>query len=80
MELFPNVTEKLTELQKVSSLLQHHDAITGTIKEKVKYDSENVVTNAIQGLNKLMQLPIKTYLDYKLQEFNLSQFELQFTY
>ena len=49
-------------------------------KKKVKYDSENVVTNAIQGLNKLMQLPIKTYLDYKLQEFNLSQFELQFTY
>jgi len=78
-ETFDLVSKRLTELQEVTSILQHHDAITGTMKEYVKYDYEDMVSKAVQGLTESLQPTFENYLQEVLNEkVDSNQLKLQF--
>lgn len=62
------INQALVELEKSLGIAQHHDAVTGTMKDRVRYDYENILIEGREALNKTLNPIIKTYLEATLGE------------
>ncbi len=78
-ERFDLISNKLDALQQVCSVLQHHDAITGTMNQMVKFDYDRMITKAVSELESALLPSFKAYLKGVLQEELIdNKFQFQF--
>ncbi len=78
-ESFGEISSKLNYLHQVLSILQHHDAITGTMKEFVKNDYEKMVSKAVKELDDVLVPHIKRHIQsISSEKFSSNLIELQF--
>lgn len=65
---FEVANEALLALEKPLGIAQHHDAVTGTMKDRVRYDYESMLIEGRAALDKTLTPILKSYLDNVLGE------------